>query len=64
MQKTPVKSKTLVIGIVLILLAVLARRFYFKSFNADSLIAFLAGFAIILVAFVIFRVIFRNKVNK
>jgi len=64
MQRTPAKSKTLVIGIVLILLAVLARRLYFRSFNSDSLVAFLAGFAIILVAFVIFRVVLKNKTNK
>jgi hypothetical protein len=64
MQKTPKINSVQIIIIVFILITLLARRFYFKNFNNESLISFLAGVGTVLVAFLIFRLVFRNKVNK
>lgn len=64
MKKTPANRIITVAGIVIILLAVLSRRFYLKSYNEDSFLSFLAGFAVILVGFLIFRVILKSKTKK
>jgi hypothetical protein len=61
MKKPVSRSLIPVIGITLILLAVLSRRMFIRNYSMDSLLSFLAGFAVILVAFLIFRVFLKNK---
>jgi len=61
MKKPLSKSLIPVIGITLILIAVLSRRMFIRNYSMDSLFSFLAGFAIIFVAFLIFRVFIKNK---
>lgn len=61
MKKPLSKSLIPVIGITLILIAVLSRRMFIRDYSQDSLLSFLAGFAVIIVAFLIFRVFIKNK---
>jgi amino acid permease len=49
------------IGITLILLAVLSKRLYLKSLNTDGILSFLAGFALIVICILVFRVVLKNK---
>jgi len=64
MQQTPKINAVQIILIVVILAAVLARRFYFKNWNNDSLISFFVGAGTILIAFLIYKLIIKNKIKK
>jgi len=61
MKKTTQKSIIPFIGIALILIAVLSRRLFIRSYSMDSTLSFLAGFTIILVCFLIFKIILKNR---
>jgi len=61
MKKSSNKSIITVIGITLILLAVLSRRLFIRSYSMDSMISFMAGFALILLCFLILKIILKNK---
>ena len=65
--KMKIKSqKSLIpfIGITLILLAVLSRRLFIRSYSMDSTLGFLAAFVIILVSFLILKIVLKNKNRK
>jgi amino acid permease len=55
------KSLIPFIGITLILIAVLSKRLFIKNLNMDSLLSFIAGFAVILICFLIFKIVLKNK---
>jgi|GEM_PF-1317069 len=57
------KSLIPFIGITLILIAVLLKRLYIRNLNTDSLLSFVAGFGVILICFLIFKVVFKNRKN-
>lgn len=57
------KSLIPFIGITLILIAVLLKRLYIRNLNTDSLLSFIAGFGVILICFLIFKVVFKNRKN-
>ena len=57
------KSLIPFIGITLILIAVLLKRLYIRNLNVDSLLSFIAGFGVILICFLIFKVVFKNRKN-
>jgi len=61
MEKNLKQSRALIVGIALILLSILARRLYIRNFNMNYLISFIAGFGIILVCFLIFKMILKNR---
>jgi hypothetical protein len=64
MKRISYKSVFTSIGIVLILLAVLSKRFYFKSWNSDTFLSFFAGVATVLVGFLILKLILKIKIKK
>jgi len=55
------KSVITTIGVVLILLAVLSRRIVARNLNMDSLLSFVAGFAVVVVGYVIFKKLLNNR---
>jgi len=55
------KSVITTIGISLILIAVLSRRIFARNINTDTILGFLAGMAVMIISFLIFRAIMRNK---
>jgi D-alanyl-lipoteichoic acid acyltransferase DltB (MBOAT superfamily) len=55
------KSAITTIGVVLILLAVLSRRIVARNLNMDSLLSFVAGFAVVVVGYVIFKKLLNNR---
>ena len=55
------KSVISTIGVVLILLAVLSRRIAARNLNMDSLLSFAAGFAIVMVGYIIFKKLLNNR---
>ena len=57
------KSAITTIGVVLILLAVLSRRIVARNLNMDSLLSFAAGFAVVVVGYIIFKKMMNNKKN-
>jgi len=57
------KSAITTIGVVLILLAVLSRRIVARNLNMDSLLSFVAGFAVVVVGYVIFKKLLNNRKN-
>ena len=57
------KSAISTIGVVLILLAVLSRRIVARNLNMDSLLSFVAGFAVVVVGYVIFKKLLNNRKN-
>ena len=57
------KSVITTIGVVLILLAVLSRRIVARNLNMDSLLSFAAGFAVVVVGYIIFKKLMNNKKN-
>lgn len=61
MQNNSAKSRTLIIGIILILAVVLTKRMSIRSFHWESALSFLAGVAVILVFFLVLKVIMKNK---
>jgi hypothetical protein len=61
MKKATQKSIIPFIGITLILIAVLSRRLFIRSYSMDSTLSFLAGFVIILVCFLIFKIVLKNR---
>jgi amino acid permease len=61
MKKNPPKSKVLIVGIILILIVLLSKRLLFKNLNMDGALSFLAGFAVIVISFLILKVILKNK---
>jgi hypothetical protein len=61
MKNRPQKPVIMVIGIALILLAVLSRRLFIRSYSLDSTLSFLAGFAVILICFLILKIILKIK---
>jgi len=61
MKSNPQKSIIPVIGIMIILIAFLSRRLYIKNLNVDSLLSFIAGIALVIVCFVIFKKVLKNK---
>ena len=58
------KSTTQVVVISIILIAILMKRFYLKTFNTDALLGFLTGIALVVVAFVAYLIISRKKTTK
>jgi len=46
---------------VLILLAVLSRRIVARNLNMDSLLSFVAGFAVVVVSYIIFKKLLNNR---
>jgi len=61
MNKPLSKSLIPVLGITLILIAVLSRRLFIRNYSIDSTLSFLAGFAVILISFLIFKKVLKNK---
>jgi len=61
MKKPLSKSVIPIIGITLILIAVLSRRLFIHGYSADSTLSFLAGFAVILLCFLLLRLFLKNK---
>ena len=57
------KSVITTIGVVLILLAVLSRRIVARNLNMDSLLSFVAGFAVVVVGYIIFKKLLNNRKN-
>ena len=57
------KSVIATIGVVLILLAVLSRRIVARNLNMDSLLSFAAGFAIVVVGYIVFKKLMDNRKN-
>ena len=57
------KSVITTIGVVLILLAVLSRRIVARNLNMDSLLSFAAGFAVVVVGYIIFKKLLNNGKN-
>ena len=57
------KSVITSIGVVLILLAVLSRRIVARNLNMDSLLSFVAGFAVVVVGYIIFKKLLNNRKN-
>jgi len=57
------KSVITTIGVVLILLAVLSRRIVARNLNMDSLLSFAAGFAVVVVGYIIFKKLLNNRKN-
>jgi len=57
------KSVIATIGVVLILLAVLSKRIVAQNLNMDSLLSFAAGFAVVVVGYIIFKKMMNNKKN-
>ena len=57
------KSVIATIGVVLILLAVLSKRIVAQNLNIDSLLSFAAGFAVVVVGYIIFKKMMNNKKN-
>lgn len=55
------KSVIATIGVVLILLAVLSRRIVARNLNMDSLLSFVAGFAIVVVGYIIFKKLMNSR---
>jgi uncharacterized membrane protein (DUF373 family) len=61
MKKSFPKQIIPIIGITLILIAVLSRRLFIRGYSADSTLSFLAGFAVILLSFLVLRVFLKSK---
>ena len=55
------KSVITTIGVVLILFAVLSRRIVARNLNMDSLLSFVAGFAVVVVGYIIFKKLLNNR---
>lgn len=55
------KSVIATIGVVLILLAVLSRRIVSRNLNMDSLFSFVAGFAVVVVGYIIFKKMMNSR---
>ena len=55
------KSVITTIGVVLILFAVLSKRIVARNLNVDSLLSFVAGFAVVVVGYVIFKKLLNNR---
>jgi putative effector of murein hydrolase len=53
-----------IVLIVIILVAVLARRFYFKSYDNDSLMSFFLGVASVLVVVLIYKIVIYIKAKR
>jgi len=64
MKNAPKINTFQIILIVIILAAVLARRFYFKNFSNDSLISFFMGVGLVLVGVIIYKIIIYIKAKK
>ncbi|MDD4993758.1 MAG: hypothetical protein PHR83_16170 [Paludibacter sp.] len=64
MKNAPKINPFQIVLIVIILAAVLARRFYFKSFNNDSLMSFFMGVGLVLVVVLIYKIIIYMKAKK
>ena len=58
------KSTTQVVVIAIILIAVLMKRFYLKTFNTDALLGLLTGIALLVVGYVVFRIISGKKTKE
>jgi len=61
MKSSSQKSVITAIGISLILIAVLSRRIFARNINTDTILGFLAGMAVMIISFLIFRAIMQNK---
>jgi len=61
MKKPLSKSLIPIIAISLILVAVLSRRLFIRSYSMDSTLSFLAGFAVILFCFLILKVFLKSR---
>jgi len=61
MKKPLSKSLVPIIGITLILLAVLSRRLFIRNYSMNSALSFLAGFAVIVLCFLMLKVFLKNK---
>ena len=57
------KSVITTIGVVLILFAVLSKRIVARNLNVDSLLSFVAGFAVVVVGYIIFKKLLNNRKN-
>lgn len=55
------KSIIATIGVVLILLAVLSRRIVARNLNIDSLLSFAAGFAVVVVSYIVLKKMMNNR---
>ena len=55
------KSVITTIGVVLILFAVLSKRIVARNLNVDSLLSFVAGFAVVVVGYIIFKKLLNNR---
>lgn len=64
MKNAPKINPFRIVLIVIILAAVLARRFYFKSFNNDSLMSFFMGVGLVLVVVLIYKIVIYMKAKK
>ena len=64
MKNAPKINTFQIILIVIILAAVLARRFYFKNFSNEALMSFFMGVETVLVVVVIYKIIIHIKAKK
>ncbi|MDD4970520.1 MAG: hypothetical protein PHT07_13930 [Paludibacter sp.] len=61
-MKKPLSTSLIpIIGITLILIAVLSRRLFIRNYSMDSTLSFLAGFAVIVLCFLVLKVYLKNK---
>jgi len=61
-MKKPLSSSLIaIIGITLILIAVLSRRLFIRNYSMDSTLSFLAGFAVIVLCFLVLKAYLKNK---
>jgi len=61
MQNNTPKSRTLMVGAILILAVLLTKRLYLRHFNWESFFSFIGGFVVIAVIFLILKIIMKNK---
>jgi len=61
MKKLQSKSIITIIGITIILIVVLAKRLFIKNYSLESTYSFLAGVATVLIAYLIFKMVLKNR---
>lgn len=61
MKNNSQKSIILFVGISIILIAVLMKRLFIRNMNIDYFLGMIAGFAVMVVCFLIFRIVMKKK---
>ncbi len=61
MKKIQLKSFLPIIGISIMLIAILSKRLFIKNFSMESIYSFLAGFATVLIGFIIYKLYLKYR---